>query len=542
MTARNDAFQLLKARDEVRVSDVAAILDYLEAVAGTSNAAARANALAIRDRHQLSSSDMGRFYDYVDLLGTTLALTKTQFLNRRMRDRDFTSRRHIDYMYDLIDSAFGGTYAAAVLKDMSILGGSLFEFQSDASPTPDTGPNGVTDMTVSSPPPEVAGPFAVAPGNVSLSNGVSGWVEDYESTTMATTFGASEDATIEFWANPAHVAGGIIVTNPGANPLIFMEGSSTTFRFQGRAVAIADPGAWVANTAYAQGDRRRPTVNNSQVYEVEVAGTSAAISAGSQEVDVGGAITGGSATGLANDATVYTATVTVDGGGDAISIVGSAAQTYTTLITELDADTTGGTWSLIGGNLVCTSSTTGESSTIAITDTDLFLTLTDFVAINAAVPGDGEPTFPTLQGTVVDGTVTWRHVSHVTEFHSFADFQGGSSGGELGPNVPLTVGEWQHIVLVKDSTGVHLYKNGVLGDEVLIPAPNTIPGSFGTPVRWAYDTADWDNPATAVLIGAGSGGSLGFRGGLAYMAIYDGALTADQILTHYNSAVEQGLA
>jgi hypothetical protein len=223
----------------------------------------------------------------------------------------------------------------------------------------------------------------------------------------------------------------------------------------------------------------------------------------------------------------------------------------------LDTDTTGATWSIIGGNLVCTSSTTGESSTIAITDTDLFLTLTDFVAVNAAVPGDGEPTFPTLQGTVVDGTVTWRHVahvtefhsfadfqggSHVTEFHSFADFQGGSSGGELGPNVPLTVGEWQHIVLVKDSTGVHLYKNAVLGDEVLIPAPNTIPGSFGTPVRWAYDTADWDNPATAVLLGAGSGGSLGFVGSLAYMAIYDGALTAAQILTHYNSAVEQGLA
>jgi hypothetical protein len=280
-----------------------------------------------------------------------------------MRDRDFTSRRHIDYMYDLIDSAFGGTYAAAVLKDMSILGGSLFELQSDASPTPDTGPNGVTDMTVSSPPSEVAGPFAVAPGNVALSNGVSRWVEDYESTTMATTFGASEDATIEFWAYPESVAGGIIVNNPGAAPLIIMEGSSTTFRFQGRAATMADPGAWAANTAYAQGDRRRPTVNNSQVYEVEVAGTSAAISAGSQEVDVGGAKTGGSATGLANDATVYTAAVVVNGGSSQpIAVTGSAAQTYTTLISELDTDTTGATWSIIGGNLVCTSSTTGESS------------------------------------------------------------------------------------------------------------------------------------------------------------------------------------
>ena len=58
--------------------------------------------------------------------------------------------------------------------------------------------------------------------------------------------------------------------------------------------------------------------------------------------------------------TVYTAAVVVDGGGSQpISITGGAAQDYTTLLSELTADTTGGTWSITGGNLLLTSDTTG---------------------------------------------------------------------------------------------------------------------------------------------------------------------------------------
>lgn len=108
-------------------------------------------------------------------------------------------------------------------------------------------------------------------------------------------------------------------------------------------------------------------------------------SSGSQVVDVGDDKIGVSATGLADDATVYTANIVVDGGGaQAISIVGSTAQTYATLITELNKDTTGATWSLIDGNVVAVSSSSGGGSTIAITDTNLFSSLTAFVAIDAA--------------------------------------------------------------------------------------------------------------------------------------------------------------
>jgi hypothetical protein len=120
---------------------------------------------------------------------------------------------------------------------------------------------------------------------------------------------------------------------------------------------------------------------------------------GRQIVDVGGNKAGATLTGLANDATVYNAAIVVDGGGSQpIAITGSAAQTYTDLLTELNADTTGATWELdpATGNLRARSTGVNAglaSSSIAITDTDLFLALTGFVAIDAAIGGDNIGTF-----------------------------------------------------------------------------------------------------------------------------------------------------
>lgn len=117
--------------------------------------------------------------------------------------------------------------------------------------------------------------------------------------------------------------------------------------------------------------------------------------AGIQVVDVGGAKAGGTATGLANDSTVYTATVDVNDAASpqAIAVTGSTAQTYTTLIAELDTDTTGASWSIVAGNLVATSDATGASSAIDIVDTDLFSTLTDFVAVVSPVDGIDETVY-----------------------------------------------------------------------------------------------------------------------------------------------------
>jgi hypothetical protein len=114
--------------------------------------------------------------------------------------------------------------------------------------------------------------------------------------------------------------------------------------------------------------------------------------AGSQIVDVGGAKEGATATGLANDATSYTYTISVDGGGaQTINVTGSTAQTYTNLLTQINADITGATVALVGGNLKFTSATTGSSSSIALTSggggTNLFSTLTNFVAVRTAIAG-----------------------------------------------------------------------------------------------------------------------------------------------------------
>ena len=90
----------------------------------------------------------------------------------------------------------------------------------------------------------------------------------------------------------------------------------------------------------------------------------------------------------AGTSTTYTASVSINGGeGQAISIVGDDAQTYTELLAELEADTITSEWTITGGNVRCTSDTSGAVSSVSITDTDLFSSLTEFVSILAAVPG-----------------------------------------------------------------------------------------------------------------------------------------------------------
>lgn len=80
-------------------------------------------------------------------------------------------------------------------------------------------------------------------------------------------------------------------------------------------------------------------------------------------------------TGLANDTTAYTASIDVDAPGTAIdvSVVGSAAQTFAALITELNADLgAAATAALVGNDIVITSATTGATSTVVVTDGTLF--------------------------------------------------------------------------------------------------------------------------------------------------------------------------
>ncbi len=80
-------------------------------------------------------------------------------------------------------------------------------------------------------------------------------------------------------------------------------------------------------------------------------------------------------------------------------------------------------------------------------------------------------------------------------------------------------GQWHHIVGVYDGSTVRLYV-----DKALIastPASGTIASSFGTPLT----------------LGRFNGGGFTFAGDLDEVAIYDHALTTDQIHHHYNQAI-----
>lgn len=109
-----------------------------------------------------------------------------------------------------------------------------------------------------------------------------------------------------------------------------------------------------------------------------------------QTVNYGGTLTGATVI-TATPATAYTATVTIDTVAHPLSIVINGL-TVNQLITQINSALgVFGVASLIGGDIVITSSTVGSSSTIATVDgpsgTDLFGTVPGFVQFNTASPG-----------------------------------------------------------------------------------------------------------------------------------------------------------
>ena len=73
-------------------------------------------------------------------------------------------------------------------------------------------------------------------------------------------------------------------------------------------------------------------------------------------------------TGLANDGTTYTATVTVDGTAHVLSLTGSAVQTFPTLIAAINASLTAGVAAaaLVNSDIIITSASTGIASSVAV--------------------------------------------------------------------------------------------------------------------------------------------------------------------------------
>jgi hypothetical protein len=173
----------------------------------------------------------------------------------------------------------------------------------------------------------------------------------------------------------------------------------------------------------------------------QVLGT-ASYAAGSQVIDVGGEIAGGSATGLANDTTTYGFVVTIDGVANTVEVVGSAAQTYTDLLTEIDADLSGATSAIVGGNVKVTSSSTGTLSSISIADTAgasdeaLLASLTDFVEVEAAVHGTGGQAGDYLDRLIITvGTAATAATSITDGGGTVVPIMPNSPGGGVGAYV-----------------------------------------------------------------------------------------------------------
>lgn len=145
-----------------------------------------------------------------------------------------------------------------------------------------------------------------------------------------------------------------------------------------------------------------------------VTGTSATY--GKQEVTFTEKPWSGDPTGLANDTTEYTFTVAVDGGAPTtITIVGSDAQTYQDLADAVGLQTADAFTFDIGWDDYWRfeSNTSGATSSILVTDVDLFSSLTaPGLTLNAPVPGaaaipSGDYTI-TMQ---VNGVTTTQTVS-----------------------------------------------------------------------------------------------------------------------------------
>ncbi len=145
--------------------------------------------------------------------------------------------------------------------------------------------------------------------------------------------------------------------------------------------------------------------------------------AGYQDVNFNVVKVGGDATGLANDTTAYTANITVDGTLKSISVVGSAAQTFTTLLSEINTDlSSAGTATIVNGNIRVTSATTGVASIVSIVNSGtypLFASLTSYVEVHPSVIGTGSNIVITSAALSTNSSVT---ISIGTLFPALTDF------------------------------------------------------------------------------------------------------------------------
>lgn len=253
-------------------------------------------------------------------------------------------------------------------------------------------------------------------------------------------------------------------------------------------------GTFTANTNVTSG-----TVNlTTGAYSITFAGVAGTIAsytttvdllnaptAGYEEVAFSVSKVGADSTGLANDATVYTATVTVDGTPYPVTVTGSAAQTFTTLASQITADLTGATTSITGGKLRITSATTGVTSTIVITDGTLFSSLTDFLVISAPVDGTGAGMNLTVQPKPLAANITIDGVT--IENVNFGNTDNSFTNTDMVGVINTAFGSTVSSVSTDYVTIVGTIRDAVAGKVIIAPPTDNV--TYKSAVNILFDSS-----------------------------------------------------
>lgn len=315
-------------------------------------------------------------------------------------------------------AAILGQYIPLVLSHMGDQEGSFWTFlDGNDSPYTDIGPSAHTGLN------KVGAPTFTPdePWDGAQALELVGDVDDRARSTTYDSGPGTGAFTVEMWMQIDVLNGPGIFAHGTDFPLgeAFWRMQATgpspaELLWDGIGPALPDPGAWVASTAYAQGDRVRPTADDNTVMEAEVAGTS---------------------------------------------------------------------------------------------DTS-------------------QPTWPTADNTVVDGTVTWRRVGqNRDEFHSWDASTAASSD--------FVVDQWYHIAGVRGDDGSFIaYVDGVEIGRDDVAADDTSPGSFGSP-KPHDDSVSYKSTTTHLDLGAQSGTDA-LNGRLSFFAVHHLGLTAEQIKSHFD--------
>lgn len=161
---------------------------------------------------------------------------------------------------------------------------------------------------------------------------------------------------------------------------------------------------------------------------------------GVQTINVGGTATPSGSTGLANNTTVYVASLLLNGSDNVnLTITGSAAQTYTALLALINTAITGiATAVLQGGNIVITS-TLSQGSSVSWADgtpNPLAASLTGFVAINTPVNGTAEVNLEFLVPVGIDQS--WTYVIYRGNQSAAANVPGDDEGQQVFAGQPTS--------------------------------------------------------------------------------------------------------